>query len=110
MKDIKTFLIGFLTCACMFLVMGQTKSENQAGRYQVWKSDSDYALGEIIDTQTGQLFEYEQKKFWPDTPDRFIRNGWVPLDPLYGGVFKDTWDEARKPYAAKREKRLKEEK
>ena len=22
MKDIKTFLIGFLTCACLFLVMG----------------------------------------------------------------------------------------
>ena len=24
MKDIKTFLIGFLTCACLFLIMGQT--------------------------------------------------------------------------------------
>ena len=24
MKDIKTFIIGFLTCACMFLIMGQT--------------------------------------------------------------------------------------
>ena len=23
MKDIKTFIIGFLTCACMFLIMGQ---------------------------------------------------------------------------------------
>lgn len=28
MKDIKTFLIGFLTCACMFLIMGQTDSRN----------------------------------------------------------------------------------
>ena len=23
MKDIKTFVIGFLTCCCMFLIMGQ---------------------------------------------------------------------------------------
>ena len=29
MKDIKTFLIGFLTCACLFLVMGQTMSQEQ---------------------------------------------------------------------------------
>ena len=26
MKDIKAFLIGFLTCACMFLIMGQKKN------------------------------------------------------------------------------------
>ena len=25
MKDIKTLLIGFLSCACMFLIMGQTR-------------------------------------------------------------------------------------
>ena len=30
MKDIKTFVIGFLTCACMFLIMGQTKQEADA--------------------------------------------------------------------------------
>ena len=24
MKDIKSYVIGFLTCACLFLVMGQT--------------------------------------------------------------------------------------
>lgn len=27
MKDIKTFLIGFLMCACMFLIMGQKSNE-----------------------------------------------------------------------------------
>ena len=26
MKDIKTFLIGFLSCACLFLFMGQTSN------------------------------------------------------------------------------------
>ena len=25
MKDIKSFIIGFLTCTCMFLLMGQDK-------------------------------------------------------------------------------------
>ena len=30
MKDIKTFVIGFLTCSCMFLIMGQTKQEADA--------------------------------------------------------------------------------
>ena len=29
MKDIKTFLIGFLTCACLFLIMGQTMGDEQ---------------------------------------------------------------------------------
>ena len=28
MKDIKTFLIGFLTCCCMFLIMGQTDAKH----------------------------------------------------------------------------------
>ena len=27
MKDIKTFLIGFLSCICLFLIMGQTNGE-----------------------------------------------------------------------------------
>ena len=27
MKDIKTFLIGFLSCVCLFLVMGQTDAK-----------------------------------------------------------------------------------
>ena len=30
MKDIKTFVIGFLTCCCLFLIMGQTKQEADA--------------------------------------------------------------------------------
>ncbi len=28
MKDIKSYVIGFLTCACLFLIMGQAKSDN----------------------------------------------------------------------------------
>jgi len=28
MKDIKSYVIGYLTCACLFLIMGQTKADN----------------------------------------------------------------------------------
>jgi len=28
MKDIKSYVIGFLTCACLFLIMGQTEKED----------------------------------------------------------------------------------
>ena len=28
MKDIKSYVIGFLSCACLFLIMGQTSSKN----------------------------------------------------------------------------------
>ena len=77
MKNIKTFLIGFLTCTCMFLIMGQSKGNDQmehmmkmvnqmkgsglipapVGRYQglvLSKKKEDVML---IDTQTGDLYE-----------------------------------------------------
>ena len=60
MKDIKTFLIGFLTCACMFLIMGQSPfataialqgfNTNQIGRHQ-----SNH-IGDMLDTATGELY------------------------------------------------------
>ena len=34
MKDIKTFLIGFLTCSCLFLIMGQTMGADQIKQIQ----------------------------------------------------------------------------
>ena len=60
MKDIKSYVIGFLTCACLFLVMGQTKSDNQIGRYQI---STIYAGGTLygyifettLDTKTGEI-------------------------------------------------------
>ena len=78
MKDIKTFLIGFLTCCCMFLIMGQTDGEkpkhydtylevekgnvtieaSENGRYQAFSVASwEY----LIDTATGELFKFEWK-------------------------------------------------
>ena len=80
MKDIKTFVIGFLTCACVFLIMGQTNGEdkmemnldgkvilgsNENGRYQIstlfWEGFPSI-LETIIDTRTGEIFKREKVK------------------------------------------------
>ena len=63
MKDIKTFLIGFLTCACLFLIMGQTKSDNQNGRYQATATItiSNKQIVTIVDTRTGEIVKYFKK-------------------------------------------------
>ena len=68
MKDIKTFVIGFLTCACLFLIMGQTDNvermewnvdgqvivePNENGRYQGFGSEG---FSYLLDTTTGELF------------------------------------------------------
>ena len=79
MKDIKSYIIGFLTCACLFLIMGQTdKTEKNVvegiktlltenGRYQAssvyanYKTlgnsggGTDLVITTIIDTRTGEI-------------------------------------------------------
>ena len=37
MKDIKTFVIGFLTCCCLFLIMGQTVAKHDARKGELNK-------------------------------------------------------------------------
>ena len=91
MKAIKTFVIGFLTCACIFLIMGQTKGEDYmqnllgedyieqmknsakqiqdamppVGRYQISISNhlNKGVFETIIDTKTGEIFKREKVKF-----------------------------------------------
>ena len=53
MKDFKSFLIGFLMCACMFLFMGQTSSSSGQGKYQLSANGN---LIYIVDTQTGETW------------------------------------------------------
>ena len=57
MKDIKSYVIGFLTCACLFLIMGQTKSDSQIGRYQITGDKTTYLM--MIDTSTGALSHWQ---------------------------------------------------
>ena len=55
MKNIKTFIIGFLTCACLLLIMGQTKAEKQNGRYQAISANK-YESFYLLDTGTGAVY------------------------------------------------------
>ena len=57
--DIKSMLIGVLTCACLFLLMGQTKrpgfSDYQAGRYQGIAGNK-FEYFYLLDTGTGAVY------------------------------------------------------
>ena len=82
MKDIKSYVIGFLTCACMFLIMGQTKNTatgnmwvapeettewnvdgkviveaSKHGRYQAI-SGNKYEYFYLLDTETGAVYNH----------------------------------------------------
>ena len=83
MKDIKTFLIGFLTCACLFLIMGQTSNKekmdwnvediememnvsdgiikigNEYGRYQAISGDK-FEYFYLLDTETGAVYNHTE--------------------------------------------------
>ena len=50
--DFKSMLIGVLTCACFFLIMGQA-SNNQNGRYQAI-AGSKYEWLYLLDTTNGK--------------------------------------------------------
>ena len=88
MKDIKSYVIGFLTCACLFLIMGQTKQDvmkdiktliTENGRYQAVEQED---LLYLIDTKTGDLFwrnpnwktDGENTPKWINTNTTFLDN------------------------------------
>ena len=59
MKEIKIFIIGFLTCACLFLIMGQSRNmgpqiDKHIGIYQGFADDENRYL---VDTRTGETFK-----------------------------------------------------
>ena len=55
MKDIKSYVIGFLTCACLFLIMGATNTNYNKGngKYQAFGVTNQLYM---IDTTDGQLY------------------------------------------------------
>ena len=59
MKNIKTFIIGFLSCACLFLLIG-AGGGNTNGRFQSfgWAESN---IG-MVDTRTGDLFNWVNSK------------------------------------------------
>ncbi|MDB9884706.1 hypothetical protein OAD01_03380 [Candidatus Marinimicrobia bacterium] len=65
MKNFKSYVIGFLTCICLFLIMGQTKSDGQIGRYQIstastFKGVKYWVYETTLDTRTGKIIKREQ--------------------------------------------------
>jgi len=70
MKDIKSYVIGFLTCACLFLIMGQGNPsfDKQKGFYQMdtLSNGVDEVLVTIMDTRSGGLefiFALDRQKY-----------------------------------------------
>ena len=58
--DVKSMIIGFLTCACMILIMGQSQnSSNEQGKYQGFATQTSRYM---INTQTGELYKWSQMK------------------------------------------------
>ena len=51
MKDIKTFIIGFLSCACLFLLIGW--NGNGSARYQGIAVEDEFVL---LDTWVGAVY------------------------------------------------------
>ena len=66
MKDIKTFLIGFLMCACMFLIMGQTDSNQSHWQYAYNDSDKLGSIFHLFNSKTGKLISINNA----ESPDR----------------------------------------
>tara|TARA_B100002052_G_C15883975_1_gene600713 strand:- start:4191 stop:4430 length:240 start_codon:yes stop_codon:yes gene_type:complete len=54
MKDIKTFIIGFLSCACLFLIVGAGSDDGEVGRYQLQAVEGKPHT--LCDTKTGYLY------------------------------------------------------
>ena len=55
MKDIKSYVTGFITCACLFLIMGATTYNTGNGRYQAFYSEG---IGSsMIDTKSGEFYK-----------------------------------------------------
>ena len=56
MKDIKSYIIGFLMATCMFLFIGATTSNSGQGKFQALiESNTKY----LVDTHTGELWTYD---------------------------------------------------
>ena len=78
MKNIKTFIIGFLSCACLFLIVGATKSTTQVGRYDIEilkeKKGSVTTTNRyfIFDTQKGEVIEHGNYWYLDNDEDKLL--------------------------------------
>ena len=88
MKDIKSYIIGFLSCACLLLLTGWGQADkaiadaqwkkltSQIGKYQ-FAVDGTYLY--IIDTETGEMWtRWDNNDYWVRQiePNEFRNQGW----------------------------------
>ena len=81
MKDIKTFIIGFLTCICMFLIMGQSTSDGD-GKFETIHAKQIY-VGDInkpenfvqINPHSIQVIGMKQGSAQPKIQTSILSNG-----------------------------------
>ena len=94
MKDIKTFIIGFLTCTCLFLIMGQTNwtkknnpqsmlliYEEQEAGYNVQKNSQLYDYSDCSKpiTGCGEILSFQGKAEFRSI-ESMNNEGWSLVD------------------------------
>ena len=65
MKNLKSYIIGFLTATCLFLFMGFNNGENTpsiSGKYQI-AGDMMNGLY-LVDSQTGKILYWKRTSGW----------------------------------------------
>ena len=65
MKNIKSYIIGFLTATCLFLFMGfdaGDTTKNISGKYQI-AGDMMNGLY-LVDSQTGKIWYWKRTSGW----------------------------------------------
>ena len=73
MKDIKSYVIGFLTCTCLFLIMGQGKGKGQKpersnGRFQGSAVSEDVVF--LFNTRSGETWKSSNGQEWEKVLDK----------------------------------------
>ena len=63
MKNIKTFIIGFLCATCLFLIVGAGIENKEVGRYSISTCTNDkgsWIAQTVFDTKTGEIIRREK--------------------------------------------------
>ena len=72
MKNIKMFLIGFLTCACIFVIMGQAKPKGKqklaTNKFQGFAINEDVLF--LFNTHNGTTWKSENGGKWEKVLDK----------------------------------------
>ncbi|MEM7550931.1 MAG: hypothetical protein AAF363_14705 [Bacteroidota bacterium] len=60
--DLKSFLIGMLLTACIFLSISSSQTSDNRSRYQLVPDEQVYGFANVIDTYTGAVIHIKMNK------------------------------------------------